>query len=155
MTGLARSDAASASLLLTLEGVATALLAWFVFHESFDRRIALGMACLVAGALVLSWTGQPTFSSFLGPLAILGACMAWGLDNNLTRNVSLADPPSEMHTHRHRQKRFGIRVPTRLTCTTSIGIEARRPVADSAACPLHRQSRCENRSGDSGWQGQR
>ena len=92
MLGLARTDAATASLLLTLEGVATALLAWFVFHVSFDRRIASGMACLVAGALVLSWSGQPTLSGLLGPLAITGACMAWGLDNNLTRKVSLADP---------------------------------------------------------------
>ena len=57
MAGLSRTDAAAASLLLTLEGVATAVLAWFVFHENFDRRIALGMACLVAGAIVLSWTG--------------------------------------------------------------------------------------------------
>lgn len=81
MTGLARTEAAAASLLLTLEGVATALLAWFVFHENFDRRIALGMACLVAGALVLSWTGRPTLSGFLGPLAIVGACVAWGIDN--------------------------------------------------------------------------
>ena len=47
MVGLSRTDAAAASLLLTLEGVATALLAWFIFHENFDRRIALGMACLV------------------------------------------------------------------------------------------------------------
>jgi drug/metabolite transporter (DMT)-like permease len=92
MFGLERTEAAAASLLLTLEGVATALMAWFVFHESFDRRIALGMACLVAGALVLSWTGAPTLSTLLGPLAIVGACVAWGLDNNLTRKVSLADP---------------------------------------------------------------
>lgn len=93
MLGLSRTDATVASLLLTLEGVATALLAWFVFHENFDRRIALGMACLVAGAVVLSWPGQqPTLSSLLGPLAIVGACAAWGLDNNLTRKVSLADP---------------------------------------------------------------
>ena len=92
MTGLATTDAASASLLLTLEGVATALMAWFIFRENFDARVALGMACLVAGALVLAWTGQPTFSGFLGPLAIAGACAAWGLDNNLTRKVSLSDP---------------------------------------------------------------
>lgn len=92
MVGLSHTDAAAASLLLTLEGVATALLAWFVFHENFDRRIALGMACLVAGAVVLSWTGQPTVSGLVGPLAIVGACIAWGLDNNLTRKVSLADP---------------------------------------------------------------
>lgn len=92
MVGLSRTDAAAASLLLTLEGVATAMLAWFVFRENFDRRIALGMACLVVGAAVLSWTGQPTVSGLVGPLAIVGACIAWGLDNNLTRKVSLADP---------------------------------------------------------------
>ncbi len=92
MAGLARTDAASASLLLTLEGAATALMAWFVFHENFDRRIALGMCFLVAGATVLSWSGTPTVNSLIGPLAIVGACLAWGLDNNLTRKVSLADP---------------------------------------------------------------
>src|SRR5262245_32552196 len=92
MVGLARTEAATASLLLTLEGVATALLAWFMFHENFDRRIALGMIFLVAGAVVLAWSGAPTLSSVIGPLAILGACLAWGLDNNLTRKVSLADP---------------------------------------------------------------
>jgi drug/metabolite transporter (DMT)-like permease len=92
MLGLARTDAGAASLLLTLEGVATALLAWFVFHENFDRRIALGMMSLVAGAVVLSWSGRPDLSGLLGPAAIVGACIAWGLDNNLTRKVSLADP---------------------------------------------------------------
>lgn len=92
MLGLARTEAATASLLLTLEGVATALLAWYAFHENFDRRIALGMVCLVAGAGLLSWSGSPTWAGFAGPLAIVGACIAWGLDNNLTRKVSLADP---------------------------------------------------------------
>lgn len=92
MIGLARTDAASASLLLTLEGVATALLAWFAFHENFDRRILLAMACLVAGALVLSWSGSPSWSGVAGPAAIVGACVAWGLDNNFTRKVSLGDP---------------------------------------------------------------
>jgi drug/metabolite transporter (DMT)-like permease len=46
MLGLVQTDAATASLLLTMEGAARALLAWFIFHEGFDRRIALGMACL-------------------------------------------------------------------------------------------------------------
>jgi len=92
MVGLTRTEATTASLLLTLEGVATALLAWFVFRENFDRRIALGMACLVAGAAVLSWSGRPSLSGAMGPAAIVAACLAWGLDNNLTRKVSLADP---------------------------------------------------------------
>ncbi|MGO3928367.1 DMT family transporter [Rhodopseudomonas pseudopalustris] len=92
MVGLSHTDAASASLLLTLEGVATALLAWLAFHEHFDRRIAVGMASLVAGAAVLAWSGRPSLEGLAGPAAIVGACIAWGLDNNLTRKVSLADP---------------------------------------------------------------
>jgi drug/metabolite transporter (DMT)-like permease len=59
MAGLQRTDASAASLLLTLEGVITALMAWFIFHENFDRRIALGMAYIVGGAVTLSWSGQP------------------------------------------------------------------------------------------------
>ena len=92
MLGLAHTPAATASLLLTVEGAATALLAWFVFHENFDRRIALGMACLLAGVAMVSWSGTPTIESLAGPLAIIAACIAWGIDNNLTRKVSLADP---------------------------------------------------------------
>jgi drug/metabolite transporter (DMT)-like permease len=50
------------------------------------------MAFLVAGALVLSWTGRPSLSGIAGPLAVVAACIAWGIDNNLTRKVSLSDP---------------------------------------------------------------
>jgi multidrug transporter EmrE-like cation transporter len=92
MAGLARTDAATASLLLTLEGAATALIAWFIFRENFDRRIAVGLLFLVTGAGVLSWSGAPTLQGLVGPLAIIGARVSWGLDNNLTRKVSLADP---------------------------------------------------------------
>jgi drug/metabolite transporter (DMT)-like permease len=92
MVGLARTEASTASLMLTLEGVATALMAWFIFHENFDRRIALGMACLVAGSAVLAWSGAPGWSGIAGPFAIVAACVAWGLDNNLTRKVALSDP---------------------------------------------------------------
>ncbi|MBS0247712.1 MAG: DMT family transporter [Proteobacteria bacterium] len=92
MFGLTRTEASTASLLLTLEGAATALLAWFVFQENFDRRIALGMLSLIAGAILLSWSNTATLSNFTGMAAIVGACVAWGFDNNLTRKVSLADP---------------------------------------------------------------
>ena len=92
MTGLAQTGAAAASLLLTLEGAATALMAWFIFHEAFNRRIALGLGFLVVGAAALAWSGTPTLGSVIGPIAIIGACIMWGLDNNLTRKVSLADP---------------------------------------------------------------
>jgi drug/metabolite transporter (DMT)-like permease len=92
MIGLTVTAASSASLLLNLEGVMTALLAWFVFRENFDQRIALGMASIVAGAVVLSWQGDVAISNFIGPLAVAGACLAWAVDNNLTRKVSLSDP---------------------------------------------------------------
>src|SRR5262249_57533373 len=48
--------------------------------------------CRAAGAMVLSWSGTPTLESIVGRLAVIGACVAWGLDNNLTRKISLADP---------------------------------------------------------------
>jgi drug/metabolite transporter (DMT)-like permease len=92
MLGLTTTTAASASLLLNMEGVLTALLAWFVFRENFDSRIALGMASIIAGAAVLSWQGEATVTNMLGPLAVIGACLAWAIDNNLTRKVSLSDP---------------------------------------------------------------
>lgn len=92
MIGLAQTAASTASLLLNLEGVFTVLLAWFVFRENFDRRIALGMAAIAAGGVVLSWQGEASLSGMLGPLAIAGGCLAWALDNNLTRKVSLSDP---------------------------------------------------------------
>jgi drug/metabolite transporter (DMT)-like permease len=92
MLGLVRMAASGASLLLNLEGVFTALLAWFVFRENFDRRIALGMAAIVSGGAVLSWQGQLAWGGTTGPLAVVGACLAWGLDNNLTQKISASDP---------------------------------------------------------------
>lgn len=91
MWGLSRMPASGASLLLNAEGVFTALLAWFVFRENFDRRLMLGMIFIVTGAAVLSWPGQARFEGFWPGLAILAACLAWGLDNNFTRHVSLSD----------------------------------------------------------------
>src|SRR6476469_9400143 len=85
MVGLVVTPASSASLLLNLEGVFTALLAWFVFKENFDRRIAWGMAAIVAGGVVLSTGSALRAQGLVGPLAIAGACLAWAVDNNLTR----------------------------------------------------------------------
>jgi drug/metabolite transporter (DMT)-like permease len=92
MTGLARTPASAASLLLNLEGVLTALLAWFVFKENFDRRIALGMLAIVIGGAALSWEGRLSWGGMAGPLAVAGACLCWAIDNNLTQKVSAGDP---------------------------------------------------------------
>ena len=91
MTGLAVTPASAASLLLNMEGVFTGLLAWFVFKENFDRRILLGMALIVVAGVLLSWEQMPAFGVPWGALAILGACLCWAIDNNLTRKVAAAD----------------------------------------------------------------
>lgn len=91
MWGLSRMSASSVALLLNAEGVLTALLAWFVFRENVDRRIAIGMAMIVVGTVVLTWSKDVSFNSILPGLAILGACLGWAIDNNLTRKVALAD----------------------------------------------------------------
>ncbi len=90
MFGLARTDAASASLLLNLEGVATMAIAWIAFRENVDRRLLLGALAILAGAALLSWQGRATLD--LGAALIAGACLCWGIDNNLTRKLSSADP---------------------------------------------------------------
>lgn len=91
LVGLKGLPASTASLLLNAEGVFTALLAWFVFRENVDRRIALGMAAIVAGGLVLSWPGQLDPVAWQPALFVTAACAAWALDNNLTRRISLND----------------------------------------------------------------
>jgi drug/metabolite transporter (DMT)-like permease len=91
MYGLNVTAASTASLLLNLEAVFTALIAWFLFRENFDQRIALGMLAIVGGGVLLAWSpgDGATFSS--GPLFIMAACLCWALDNNLTRRTSTSD----------------------------------------------------------------
>jgi drug/metabolite transporter (DMT)-like permease len=91
MMGLVATEASVAALLLNLESVFTALMAWFVFRENFDRRIAIGMALIAAGGIVLSVSGSV---GHFDPAALLvsGACFFWAIDNNLTRKISGGDP---------------------------------------------------------------
>jgi drug/metabolite transporter (DMT)-like permease len=91
MLGLSLTSAASGSLLLNLEGLMTMAIAWVVFRENVDRRLLLGAASILAGAILLSWTGQG-FRLDAGALLIAAACLCWGIDNNLTRKLSSADP---------------------------------------------------------------
>lgn len=97
MWGLARMPASGAALLLNAEAVFTAVIAWVAFRENVDRRVFAGMLAIVAGAIVLTVLSGPAradLGSLLPALAVLGACLAWGIDNNLTRRVALADATS-------------------------------------------------------------
>ena len=90
MFGLARTDAAGASLLLNLEGLATMGIAWLAFRENVDRRLLLGAFAILAGAALLSWEGRASLE--WSAALIVAACVCWGIDNNLTRKLSSADP---------------------------------------------------------------
>lgn len=93
MLGLSGFSASGASLLLNSEGVLTALLAWFVFRENLNRQVALGMLVIAIGAVVLSWpaSGDVQGGSLVSASLIVLACLAWAIDNNLTRKIALLD----------------------------------------------------------------
>ncbi|MFZ5914888.1 MAG: EamA family transporter [Pseudomonadota bacterium] len=91
MLGLALTSGAGGSLLLNLESIATIAIAAMVFREHVGLRIVAGAVLIIAGALALSWRGD-AFIPDAGALLILAACVAWGIDNNLTRRISAADP---------------------------------------------------------------
>lgn len=92
MFGLVLTDAGASALLLNLEAVLTAAIAWTVFRENVDRRLFLGMLAIVAGGVLLAWEQAPRAGGLAGPLLVAAACLAWALDNNLTRRVSGGDP---------------------------------------------------------------
>ncbi len=91
MWGLTQTTGSAASLLLTLEGVFTALIAWVVFREPFNRRIGLGMAAIFAGAVLLSLLAPSGHAGMLGGLAVAGACLSWAIDNNCTSKIADVD----------------------------------------------------------------
>jgi drug/metabolite transporter (DMT)-like permease len=91
MLGLSRISASAASLLLNLEGLATMGIAWLVFKENVDRRLLTGAFAILAGAVIVSWQGSISGADG-GFLLVAGACLSWGIDNNLTRKLSASDP---------------------------------------------------------------
>jgi drug/metabolite transporter (DMT)-like permease len=88
--GLARTPAATASLLLNLELVATTVLATVLFHEHIGRRVGTGTVAVVAAGAVLTWNGSP--EPRLGALLIAGASLCWGLDNCVTADLDEIAP---------------------------------------------------------------
>ena len=92
MLGLSITPASTASLLLNIESVLTALVAWIIFRENVDVRVFLGMVAIVAGGVILSLAQAPSEEIPWGAFAIAGACACWAIDNNLTRVVSGGDP---------------------------------------------------------------
>jgi drug/metabolite transporter (DMT)-like permease len=92
LLGLLTTSASAASLLLNLEAVATAVIAWVVFRENVDKRVGVGFALILLGGILLSFPQEGGVAISTGALLIAAACLCWGIDNNLTRRVSGSDP---------------------------------------------------------------
>lgn len=89
---LQNTPAATASLLLSFEGVATTLIAFFAFKESISRRAWWAIALITLASIFLSVNLNAEWGFSLGALGIIAACVLWGIDNNFTRNISAKDP---------------------------------------------------------------
>jgi len=86
--GLNHTSAASTSLLLNLEGVFTAVIAWIFFGDLFSWRVAWGLVAITLGSVLLSGGGEISW----GALPILLACMAWATSSNLSQRIAMRDP---------------------------------------------------------------
>jgi drug/metabolite transporter (DMT)-like permease len=90
--GLARLPGAQASLLLNLEAPLTIGIAVLVFGESLSMREVFGAVVVVLGGAALSAGPGGGSTQSWGSLAVVGACAAWALDNNLSQRLALRDP---------------------------------------------------------------
>lgn len=91
--GLQHTSGSSASLLLTLEAIFSALFAWLLYRETVDKRVLLAMALILAGAMLLiTEQGHAGNAQLWGLLAVLLATLAWGADNALSKPLSQRDP---------------------------------------------------------------
>ncbi|OPY27978.1 MAG: EamA-like transporter family protein [Methanocella sp. PtaU1.Bin125] len=92
MVSLQHTPAATASLLLAFESVATSAVAALVFREAIGRRVwaAIGLITVASALLAINLSGAFGFSP--GALGVIGACLLWGIDNNLTCNIAAKDP---------------------------------------------------------------
>jgi drug/metabolite transporter (DMT)-like permease len=92
MFGLSQISGFSASLLLNLEGIFTAVIAIMFFKEKAGKRLWLALICMTAAGVFLTWDSSQDKFNFLGPLLVTFSMICWGIDNNLTRNISTRNP---------------------------------------------------------------
>ena len=91
--GLQHTSGSSASLMLTLEAVFTAVLAWRWYGETLDKRVVLAVFLMLAGGVFLVIEqGALGQVQLWGLLAVMLATVAWGVDNTLSRGVASRDP---------------------------------------------------------------
>ncbi|MBE0635661.1 EamA family transporter, partial [Candidatus Bipolaricaulota bacterium] len=118
LLGLQRTPAATASLLLNFEVVATGLLAFMLFRESVGRRTWGAILAVALGGVLLTLDPSGGWGISLGAILVLGACLAWGFDNNFTGRISLKDP----------KRIVAIKGIAAGTCSLILGLALSRPL---------------------------
>ena len=92
MLGLSQISGFTTSLLLNLEGIFTAVIAVIIFKEEAGKRLWMALMCMTVAGVFLTWDSSQSKFNFLGPLLVTFAMLCWGIDNNLTRNISTRNP---------------------------------------------------------------
>lgn len=90
VAGLARTNAASASILLNTELVATVVFAAVLFREHLGPRLVISAVLITAAGALLTW--EPGAALDVGALLIVAACVCWGLDNGVTARIEQLAP---------------------------------------------------------------
>ena len=92
MTGLTMVSGYASSLLLNLEGVATAIIAVMFFKEYAGKRLWIALIFMTLAGVLLTWNPEQGVVDLAGPVLIVVAMICWGIDNNLTQHISNKDP---------------------------------------------------------------
>lgn len=90
--GLSVSSAATVSLLNNFEIVATSLIALLIFKENIGRQMWYAIFLITLATLLLSLDLNQAIILNHGAILVLLATLAWGLENNCTKKLSIKDP---------------------------------------------------------------
>ena len=122
VAGLARIPAATGSLLLNFELVATLVIAAVVFHEHLGRRLVVAASLIGVAGVLLVW--QPGVAFDVGGLLVVGACACWGIDNSVTARLDQLSP--EQITFAKGAVAGAVNLVLGLILASAAGIEARQ-----------------------------
>jgi len=90
--GLKETTALNAALLLNTEALFTVIIALIFLKERGTKKDYFGVFLLIVGVILVTTNGEfqklTLIEEVSGNLLIVGACLFWGIDNNLSRLLS-------------------------------------------------------------------
>lgn len=92
MFGLSRTNASTAALLGNFEIAATSFFALILFKEAVGKRLWLAIGLIFTASVLLSFDNFSSLQFSLGAVLVLISGLLWGIENNVTRQLSIKDP---------------------------------------------------------------